>query len=54
MITRNITFGPNESKLIFTLEKDEKNLFTFKTAKEILGVSDKAVYRVLDRHFNIP
>jgi predicted transcriptional regulator of viral defense system len=47
--TNNIRFGPNESKLIFTLEKDEKTLFTIKDAKEILGTSNKAVYRVLDR-----
>jgi len=49
LVTENITFGPRESKLVFTLEKDEKALFTFKEAKEILGVSDKSVYRVLDR-----
>ena len=47
--TKNIRFGSNESKLIFTLEKDGNTVFAFEDAKEILGTSNKAVYRVLDR-----
>lgn len=49
MSTENIRLGPSESKLIFTLERDGLFLFTFRDAQSILGTSNKAVYRVLDR-----
>jgi len=47
--TENIRLGSSESKLIFTLERDGLFLFTFRDAQSILGTSNKAVYRVLDR-----
>jgi len=47
--TQNIRLGPNEAKLIFTLERDRQILFTFKDAQAVLATSNKSVYRVLDR-----
>jgi predicted transcriptional regulator of viral defense system len=49
MDTQNIQLGPKESRLIFTLERDGRTLFTFKDAQAILASSNKSVYRVLDR-----
>lgn len=49
MDTQNIHLGPMESRLIFTLERDGRTLFTFKDAHAILASSNKSVYRVLDR-----
>jgi predicted transcriptional regulator of viral defense system len=47
--TQNIRLGHNEAKLIFTLERDGRILFTFKHAQAVLATSNKSVYRVLDR-----
>jgi predicted transcriptional regulator of viral defense system len=47
--TQNIRLGPNEAKLIFTLERDGRILFTSKDAQAVLATSNKSVYRVLDR-----
>lgn len=49
MATENIRLGSNESRLIFTLERNGQVAFTFKDAQAILGTSNKSVYRVLDR-----
>jgi len=49
LATQNIQLGPNESRLLFTLEKDGRIVFTSKEAQTILATSRKSVYRVLDR-----
>lgn len=47
MSITNIRLGPNESKLIFTLEKNGQILFTFKEAKQILETSDSSTWNIL-------
>jgi predicted transcriptional regulator of viral defense system len=47
--TQNIRLGPNEARLVFTLERDGRILFTSKDAQAVLATSNKSVYRVLDR-----
>lgn len=48
MSTKNIRLGSNESKLIFTLEKDGKIVFTAKDAKEILQTSDYSIWNTIN------
>ena len=47
--TQHIRLGPNEARLVFTLERDGRILFTFRDAQAVLGTSNKSVYRVMDR-----
>lgn len=49
MSTQNIRLGHNEARLVFTLERDGRILFTSKDAQAVLATSNKSVYRVLDR-----
>jgi len=48
MFTRNIRFGFNESKLIFTLERNKQIVFTFKDAKQILRTSDSSIWNIIN------
>jgi len=49
MITKNIKFGPHETKLLFELEKENLRAFTFHQAKEILSIPDQSIANVLYR-----
>lgn len=49
MMTTNIKFGPNETKLLFELEKENLRTFTFHQAKEILSIPDQSIANVLYR-----
>jgi len=44
MITQNIKLGANELKLLFTLEEENRSIFTINVAKQILGTSDSSVW----------
>jgi predicted transcriptional regulator of viral defense system len=41
--------GANELRLLFTLEKENKSIFSMKDAKKILGTSDASVWNVIYR-----
>jgi predicted transcriptional regulator of viral defense system len=49
MITKELTLGRNELRLLFTLEKDNKSLFSTDDAKRILKTSEASVWNVLYR-----
>jgi len=49
MVTQNIFLGPNELKLILTLESEGKKIFTFGDAREILKTTDTSVRNVVYR-----
>jgi predicted transcriptional regulator of viral defense system len=49
MITKELTLGRNELKLLFTLEKENKSLFSTQDAKRILKTSQASVWNVLYR-----
>lgn len=49
MITKEITLGEKELKLLFTLEKEGKSVFKVADAKRILGTSEASVWNVLYR-----
>jgi predicted transcriptional regulator of viral defense system len=49
MMTKNIRFGPHETKLLFELEKENLRTFTFHQAKEILSIPDQSMANVLYR-----
>ena len=49
MITQNIKLGANELKLLFTLEEENRSIFTINIAKQILGTSDSSVWNVIYR-----
>ena len=47
MVTQNLKLGPQETKLLFTLEEKEISVFTSKDAKKILGTGSAAVLLVI-------
>lgn len=49
MSTQNLNLGANELRLLFTLEKENKSIFSMKDAKEILRTSDASVWNVIYR-----
>jgi predicted transcriptional regulator of viral defense system len=49
MITRKIKLGPNELKLLFTLEKAGKVVFRSSDARRILGSTDASIKNILYR-----
>jgi predicted transcriptional regulator of viral defense system len=49
MATRELTLGRNELRLLFTLEKDNKSVFSTDDAKRILKTSEASVWNVLYR-----
>jgi predicted transcriptional regulator of viral defense system len=49
MITQKITLGANELKLLFTVEKEKRSIFTINDAKRILGTSSPSVWNVIYR-----
>jgi len=49
MVTRKLGLGPNELKLLFTLEKNEKTVFTSTDAHKILRSTDASVKNILYR-----
>lgn len=49
MITKELRLGTNELKLLFTLEKEDKSLFSIDDAKRILKTSEASVWNVLYR-----
>lgn len=49
MPTREFGLGPQEFKLLFTLEKEDERVFHFSDARRILDSSDDAVKGVLHR-----
>ena len=46
-MTQNIRLGPQETKLLFSLERDGTSIFTSGDAKNILGGTDSAVWNVI-------
>jgi len=49
MITQNITLGANELKLLFTIEEENKSVFSITDAKRILKTSAPSVWNVIYR-----
>ncbi len=49
MNNKNISLGPQETKLIMDLEKEDKIVFTIEDAKDILGEDGPAVKKVIYR-----
>lgn len=49
MVTKELALGPNELRLLLTLEKDGKSLFSINDAKRILKTSESSVWNVLYR-----
>lgn len=49
VVTEKIRLGPNELKLLFTLEEKGKNVFLFSDANRILGSTNASVKNVLYR-----
>lgn len=49
MITKELTLGRNELRLLFTLEKENKSLFSIADVKRILKTSEASVWNVLYR-----
>ena len=49
MVTKNIIFGPHETRLLFELEKENLRSFTFHHAKEILSIPDQSIANVIYR-----
>jgi predicted transcriptional regulator of viral defense system len=49
MITKELALGRNELRLLFTLEKENKSLFSTDDAKRILKTSEASVWNVLYR-----
>lgn len=49
MSTRKIRLGENELRLLFTLEKERKVVFSISDAKRVLGGSDASVWNVVYR-----
>jgi len=48
-VTRTISLGPNETRLLFGLEKEGKAVFSFDEATRILGLSSDASKKVIYR-----
>jgi predicted transcriptional regulator of viral defense system len=48
-VTRNIFLGPNETRLLFGLEKEGKAVFSFEDATRILGSSKATAWDVIHR-----
>lgn len=48
-MTRKISLGPHEAKLLFALEKEGRTIFTFDQALRILGSSRAAARNVIHR-----
>lgn len=49
MITRKIELGANELKLLFTVEKEGRSVFSIGDAKRILGTSESSVRNIVYR-----
>jgi predicted transcriptional regulator of viral defense system len=49
MAIENYTLGPNELRLLFTLEKEGKTIFGFSDARRVLGTTDASTRNVLYR-----
>ncbi|MCZ7362266.1 MAG: type IV toxin-antitoxin system AbiEi family antitoxin domain-containing protein [Candidatus Methanoperedens sp.] len=49
MITQNIKLGANELKLLFTIEEENKSVFSITDAKRILKTSAPSVWNVIYR-----
>lgn len=49
MVTQNIKLGTNELKLLFTLEKNDKTVFSMADAKNVLGTSASSAWNVVYR-----
>ena len=49
MVTEKLMLGENELKLLFTLEKEAKRVFSIADAKRILGTSEASVWNVTYR-----
>jgi len=49
MITQNIKLGTNELKLLFTIEEENKSVFSITDAKRILKTSAPSVWNVIYR-----
>lgn len=49
MSTQKLNLGANELKLLFTLEKRGRTVFSMKDVKEILGTSNASVWNVIYR-----
>jgi predicted transcriptional regulator of viral defense system len=49
MVTKELMLGENELKLLFTLEKEGKGVFSIADAKRILGTSEASVWNVVYR-----
>ncbi len=49
MITRNIKLGSNELRLLFTLEEENRSVFSINDAKRILRTSAPSVWNVIYR-----
>ena len=49
IVTRKISLGPNETRLLFELEKAGRTIFTFNDAVRTLGSSKTAAKLVISR-----
>jgi len=49
MSAQHLKLGAQELRLLFTLEKENKSIFSMKDAKKILGSSDASVWNVIYR-----
>jgi Predicted transcriptional regulator len=49
MVTKSIYLGPMENKLLFTLEEQDRLVFTIADAKKVLASSDPSVKNVIYR-----
>jgi predicted transcriptional regulator of viral defense system len=49
MVTEELMLGENELKLLFTLEKESRSVFSIADAKRILGTTEASVWNVLYR-----
>ena len=47
--TRKVSLGPHETKLLFSLESLETDLFDLRTVRRILGVEENAAAKVVHR-----
>ena len=47
MVTQDIRLGPQETKLLFSLETKKMSIFTFNDARNILKGTDSAVWNVI-------
>jgi predicted transcriptional regulator of viral defense system len=49
IVTRKISLGPNETKLLFGLEKEDKTTFNLDDVTKITGFSQTAAWKVIHR-----